>query len=157
VCWACVVLAGCGSSPLAPSTFEPADLGPVVAYLEADPWVHPLLGETLGPWVRRQLSSVRIYLDPTLPADVGARASLTSRELFWPPRNTDLSLTVQAAALIHEARHFEGYLHTCGTAGLQGDKTMEERGAFAIQIVYLEHKGEPSLADWLRRNYIGCH
>lgn len=147
-----VILSAC-SSPIAPTAARPPELDAVFAFMDADPWVHPLLGEPIGLWVRRQLAGVSIHIDPSLSGDVGARANMKTRELFWQPNTLQVR---SASMLLHEARHFQGYRHTCGDFDLAGDRTMDEAGPYAVQIVYLEHAGEPSLAHWLRETYIGC-
>lgn len=158
-----MLASACGQSPFTPSGVEPgaafvvpAVLQPVMEALDAETWIHPLIGEPMGQWVRRNLAG--IVMDDTLPATVGARFDRTTHLLHWQPRDTPATLTVPSlvGVLLHEARHGQGYLHSCGSAALSHDRTMEEGGAFAVQILYLEHETLLHEAAFLRRDYIGC-
>lgn len=158
-----LLASACGQSPFTPSGVKPgtafvvpAVLQPVMEALDAETWIHPLIGEPMGAWVRRNLAG--IVMDETLPASVGGRFDRTTHLLHWQPRDTPATLTITSLVgmLLHEARHGQGYLHSCGSAALSHDRTMDEGGAFAVQILYLEQQQFRDEADRLRQNYIGC-
>jgi hypothetical protein len=56
--------------------------------------------------------------------------------------------------LLHEARHAEGYRHTCPNEA--NDRTLEEGGANAVELLWLEHVGQHDAAAILQRSRIGC-
>lgn len=152
-----LLLAGCGTgnplsaTPTAPTSLTvPIELQPVIAALDADPWIHPLLGEPMGIWVRRYIHTIRF--DDTVTPPNAAHVYLAQRTIGWqaydPVDLTDMPLSV--AMVLHEARHVEGYPHTCGNF----DRTMEEGGAYAVQILYLEHAGYQPAASALRASSI---
>jgi hypothetical protein len=132
----------------------PTDVQTALDLLDADPWVHPLLGQRAGDYVRAHVKAITV--DHTLPPGVGARALLSRKEILWQPV-ADRSVVRAAATLLHEARHFDrNAWHSCGTHDLAGDRSMDEAGPFAIQIVYLEHMGDTYEAQFYRQRYIGC-
>lgn len=150
-------LVGCGSlSPTAPAAVPvqemryPAAFAPVMAALDAETWIHPLIGEPMGTWVRRHTQE--ITFDSTIAPGFIAWA-YPNRTIGWntayvefPAKDIELSV----AYLLHEVRHNQGFAHTCGNF----DRTMQEGGAFAVQILYLEHKGFTAAASALRASSI---
>lgn len=150
--------AACGGNPAGPSSaadaaFPPA-LSPVMSALDADQWRHPLLNARMGDWVRAAVARVDVV---SMADDVGARSIISQRRVEWNPSQSTQGVAWQASLLLHEARHLERRsFHSCGTDPLAGDRTMEEGGAYAVQILYLEHAGATAEAAWLRANFIGC-
>jgi hypothetical protein len=165
-----VVCAGC-SNPIGPTAttsaaasvdplanfvlvgdqFPPA-LQPVVAFLDEDPWVPTWTkGLTLGTYVRTHLRQV--MMDFTMPNGWGAAMSPDNPVLRWHPGHVVPNASIEdiASTLLHEARHFDGYYHSCSPK----DCTVEEEGAYGIQVLYLEHRGRFDLAGGLRRDAIG--
>jgi hypothetical protein len=147
----------CGNQPFAPSgagdafTYPPM-LAPVLAAIDQDPWIHPLLNDRLGSYVRRNLAG--IVLDYSLPAEIGATFNRETHLLHWNPRNTPETMAIVklAGVLLHEARHGEGFRHDCDGR----DRTFTQGGAFAVQILYLEQQQFGNDAAGLRRDWIGC-
>lgn len=147
----------CCASPTAPSTrhnvYGPADIAPILAFLDADDWVHPLLQQPVGVWLRQMLSGVRVWTGGEYPG-AAATVDLSTREIFLRPQNAAQSLTRQASYLIHEARHLDGYAHTCP------DKRRDRElgiGTYAVQLMYLEHMADLGAIEDIRANSIGCN
>ncbi len=148
-----ILYAGC-ANPLAPSAefTYPRELQPVMALLDADPWIHPLIGEPTGRWVRRHVRAIEMS-DRVAPH--GALAHFESGRVLWNPAVTPNTQIVETmvSMLIHEARHLQGFRHTCAN---NNDRTIEEAGAYAVQILWLEHYGWLGQANDLRYYKIGC-
>lgn len=156
-----LLLSACSSSPTSPSTAPaafrfPPEMAPVIRQLDNDPWMHPLLGQSLGTYVRTHVKEIRF--DATIKPPVLAYA-YTDGIIGWqaydplPTYDThDVALSV--GYVLHEARHIQGYRHTCGDD--THDRTFEEGGAWAVHITYLEHAGFPIQADAIRKAFIGC-
>jgi hypothetical protein len=159
-----VLLSACAASPVAPSQqpafYYPPALQPVIALIDRDPWIHPLIGEPAGVWVRRYVRGIEI--DPSLlNVPHGAQYHWERRVILWSPRELDTEFEWRimelAGLLLHEARHGEGYRHTCPD-GIR-DRSMNEGGAFAVQILWLEHWNHSHLnaiAGGYRQYFIGC-
>lgn len=112
-------------------------------------------GVRLGDYVRRQARG-GIIVDPTLRQNVGAIALLDERRILLTPSTAASSTALLAGAILHEARHLEMQRwHSCGKFDGAGDRTMEEGGAYAVHILYLEHVGEMGAANAFRE-FIGC-
>lgn len=156
-----LLLSACTSSPIGPSaqsTFSyPPELAPVIELIDADPWIHPLIGEPSGQWARRYVR--RIELDPALVSEsLRAKYDHGSGVIYWSPQYTptnSMSAQILAGLLLHEARHGQGYRHSCpNKAG--ADRTVEEGGAVAVELAWLEHHALHESAAHLRRSAIGC-
>lgn len=147
---------GC-SNALAPSEQGrfafPPELAPVIDHIDADPWIHPLIGKPAGVWMRQHLRGIR--MDPSRVG--GAVYEYKTGWVLWTP--TDLPGTIEidilASIVLHEARHGAGWRHTCRDT--RGDRTMEEGGAQALQILWLERNGPHHWATYLRETRIGCY
>ena len=163
--WVCaivtVLLSACsGMNPTAPSaTVErafnyPPELAPVIRALDAELWIHPLLGERPGSYVRTHVQQIKFDSTVRPPFLAWAYPGGTVGWQTYNPLSTydtpDVALSV--AYLLHEARHQQGHWHTCGN----NDRTMEEGGAWAVHILYLEHAGYQKVADAVRAAQIGC-
>lgn len=149
-----IFVTGCGQ-PFAPTgagdAFTYPDiLRPAMNALDQDPWIHPLLGEPAGAYVRHNTAG--IVMDASMPANIGATFDRDTHLIHWQPRNTPDTMSVQllASTILHEARHGAGIRHSCDNGH---DRTFEEGGAFAVQILYLNQ--QQVSADWLRP-FIGC-
>src|SRR5688572_5578314 len=167
VCRASVVvlalsIAACSGkgNPGAPTPAEqlrfPPALAPVIRTLDNDSWVHPLLGTSMGAYLRQHVKEIRF--DQTLRPPTLAYAYPTGT-IGWQsydvlPTYDTPDVALSAAYVLHEARHTHGYLHTCGD-GLK-DRTFKEGGAWAVHVLYLEHAGFQAEADWVRKTFIGC-
>jgi len=153
------IVSACGQQPFAPSGAEPGTtfvvptvLQPVMDAIDRDPWIHPLIGEPMGAWVRQNIAG--IVMDASLPATTGATFDRETHLLHWQPRNTPAThgIVKLAGIILHEARHGQGYRHDCDGH----DRAMADGGAFAVQILYLEQQQFSGEAAQLRRDYIGC-
>ena len=156
--------AGCAGapSPLAPNavfaTFDaPPFLASSIALIDADDRPIPIVGEAAGTWLRRTVRGV--IMDPDLPADVRAQCCGPDRLIRWstgwqpdPDRADDARIA--AAILLHEARHAEGYRHTCPDQ--RRDRTFDEGGAWAVHAAWLRHMGDAVTADSITASDIGC-
>src|SRR5215207_4812004 len=97
----CVLCAGCGS-PLAPSEPHefayPPVLQPVLDYLDADAWTHPLLGEPTGQWLRRYVRAIELSGDA---APNAALAHYATNRVLWNPAITPQTqgVAIMAATL----------------------------------------------------------
>jgi hypothetical protein len=150
-----VLCAGC-SNPIGPTAAAapqyPDEIRAVVEFLDTDTWRHPLLrGQRLGDYVRQHVT--RIVVNPAMPDKWSAVMWPGHPILWWNPDLTaaNVGMDKVASALLHEARHFDGYTHTCG----EKDCTLEEGGAYAVQIAYLEHRNQQGYANELRQQKIG--
>jgi hypothetical protein len=148
--------------PLAPDSLPaefvvPTALGPALALLDSDPRPVPLLGLPAGAWVRNRVRG--IVIDHDLPAAVRARCCEEDRMIHWStgwlpdPQNVD-DVRFAAAIIMHEARHAEGYRHTCPDA--RRDRTVEEGGAWAVHAAWLQHAGDTATAGMILAADIGC-
>lgn len=149
-------------SPIAPSwkfadTSVPHVLRPSLALIDLDERPLPFVGEPPGNWFRRTVRGVQI--DHSLPANVRAQCCGSDLVIRWSPgwmpdpANPD-DVRVAAAILIHEARHAEGYRHTCPDQ--RRDRTFDEGGAWAVQASWLRHMGDDRTADSIASLDIGC-
>jgi hypothetical protein len=57
--------------------------------------------------------------------------------------------TVDAAGLVHEARHADGPLHTCGNK----DQTVAEMGAFGVEYLFIVWVADYSAEPQAYRDY----
>lgn len=150
------------ASPTEPGTIQtplvvPDALAPSVALIDADTRVVPFLDEAAGTWFRRHVRGIR--LDPSLPTNVRAQCCGPDRLIRWstswlPDPGDSRDAQVAAAILIHEARHAQGYLHSC--ADQRRDRTFGEGGAWALQSAWLRHRGDVATADLIVNFDIGC-
>jgi hypothetical protein len=158
-------LAACGAvagSPIAPDAgsddwIVPEVLKPAVALIDSDDRAAPFLGEPAGVWLRRVVRGVQI--DSSLPAHVRAQCCGSDRMIRWstgwlPDVNRPDDVRVAAAILVHEARHAQGYRHTCPDQ--RRDRTFNEGGAWAVQAAWLRHMGDHRTADSITAADIGC-
>jgi hypothetical protein len=76
-----------------------------------------------------------------------AEYSTLHREIRYSGYGTPQPAAVMAAVLLHEARHAEGYPHTCQQVY---DQTEAEGGAWAVQVAAFERYGEPDRARVVR-------
>ena len=164
------VLSGCGaSSPVEPSAsaaggvataegfIVPGVLTKSIALIDSDAGVIPLIGQPTGVWLR---STVRgVVIDPSLPHEV--RAQCCDRNGFihwstgWLPDPSDADdVRIAAAIIVHEARHAEGYVHTCPDG--RRDRSFEEGGAWAVHAEWLRRMGDIRTADSITMRDIGC-
>lgn len=176
-----VTLVACGQSPIAPSMTNvapvvplqiaspelavappispvvlfsyPPELQPTIDAMDRDPWVHPITHEPVGVYVRQHIG--RLHYRADHPDDAYANVIIPERRVELNPRSfPTLSIALQIGLLVHEARHIDLQTgHSCGTGS---DRTMEENGAIAVHVVYLEHAGEREAANWYRTFAIGC-
>jgi len=149
--------------PIEPSASDggfsyPEELKPVIEFLDRETWIHPLIGEPFGPWLRKY--TLKIVLDPTIPPAYRAVADHATHVIYWRPdmpNEVNIPIAAKAAIIVHEGRHLQGYRHSC--AGKDGydtsDETMEEGGAVAVHVIFLEHFG---LRNWVEyfKQYVGC-
>jgi len=148
------------NGPSAPTTgalVVPDVLAPSMALLDKDSQPLPYVGEPAGVWVRRLING--IVLDDTLPAGVRAQCCGADRLVRWstawlPDPSSHDDVRVAAALLLHEARHAEGYPHSCPDE--RRDRTVEEGGAWAVHAAWLELAGDVRMAQTIRALDIGC-
>lgn len=160
------IATGCAASgnPLHPdridaaATFDvPAFLLPSLALLDADDRPIPIVGEAAGTWLRRTVRGV--VVDPSIPPSVRAQCCGADRRIRWStgwspdPHNPD-DARLAAGILLHEARHAEGYRHTCPDQ--RRDRTMDEGGAWAVHAAWLRHMGDAVTAETIALFDIGC-
>jgi len=73
----------------------------------------------------------------------------------WISRDPDhlYGLSSLVGLLVHEARHGDGYLHTCAyseeAGGYGDDQTMEEMGAWAVNALYFKWIAEHSDLEYM--------
>jgi hypothetical protein len=164
-------LAGCGSSsssPLEPGDSSAAGLGstPLVVpdvlvksieLIDNDTGIVPQIGEPTGIWLRKAIRG--IVIDPGLPREVRAQCCGKGRVIHWStgwlpdPSNPD-DVRIAAAIIVHEARHAEGYPHTCPDG--RRDRSFEEGGAWAVQAEWLRRMGDVRTANAIAALDIGC-
>jgi hypothetical protein len=130
---------GC-SSPAAPSVPE---YGVAVDARVANAWA---LARTMpaAAWTKGQ--SVAVWLDRLpvvalevrqLPSGISGQYDIAKRTIVVNVDVLASDTAVIAATLLHEARHAEGYDHTCGG----NDRTFNEMGAWAVNALALELLG----------------
>lgn len=158
-------VSACGSvsSPTAP---EPVSAGEWVvpdvltaslALIDSDTRPVPVIGRPAGAWLRETVRGVRI--DASLPSHVRAQCCGSDRMIQWSaawlpnPNNAD-DVRIAAAILVHEARHAEGFRHTCPDQ--RRDRSFEEGGAWAVHSAWLRHMGDNHTADSIATSDIGC-
>lgn len=160
-----VLVAGACAGPTSPSSPAPVseqilrypqELAPVIRKLDNDVWIHPMLGVPMNVYVRRHIREIRFDGALRPPTIAYAYAGGTVGWQTHSPVATYDTPTValEAAYVLHEARHQEGHWHSCGDE--RKDRTFEEHGAWAVHITYLEHQGFQKEADLLRQTFIGC-
>jgi len=151
-------MAGC-SNPISPTVDTskerfPGELQSVVNFLREDSWRHPLLGGmSLAEYVEKHVAQA-VYDPAVAKAGFGAYVLPGDPVLRWSPQHNIANTGMEgiAGSLLHEARHFDGFpTHECG----HRDCSMAEGGAYAVQILYLEHRGLMDVAAGLRRDAIG--
>jgi hypothetical protein len=160
-----LVAAGCSAgaaSPTAPGNVEtefmmPSVLAASQALIDADERPVEFLDEAGGPWMRRTVRGV--VLDSTMPAGVRAQCCGSDRLIHWstgwlPNPSSPHDVRVAAAILVHEARHAEGYRHTCPDQ--RRDRTVDEGGAWAVHAAWLRHMGDNATANSITTLDIGC-
>jgi hypothetical protein len=135
----------------------PDFLAAAVALIDSDTRPVPLLGEAAGPWLRRNVRG--LVIDTSLPANVRARCCGSDRMIRWstgwlPDPGSPHEVRLAAAIIMHEARHAEGYTHTCPDS--RRDRTIEEGGAWAVHATWLRHMGDLTTAGSIERADIGC-
>lgn len=162
---ASVWVAGCSGSRTNPAGPERVDLEwsvpealvPSLELIDSDPRAVPIVNEVAGAWFRRVVRGVAI--DSTLPVHVRARCCGSDRIVRWgtgwiPDPSNPVEVRLAAAILIHEARHAEGYLHTCPDG--RRDRTAAEGGAWAVHAAWLRHMGDDATAGTILASDIGC-
>ena len=121
----------------------PSVLAPSLALIDSDPRPVAMIHEVAGTWIRRQVRGV--VLDETLPASVRAQCCGADRIIHWstgwlPDLASAHDIRVAAAILMHEARHAEGFAHSCPDQ--RRDRTFAEGGPWAVQATWLRHAGD---------------
>jgi hypothetical protein len=162
---AVLTVAGCGAgaaSPTAPGSVDagfvvPDILAPSLALIDADDRPVEFLNEAGGPWIRRTVRGV--VLDANMPAGVRAQCCGSDRLIHWstgwlPNPSSPHDVRVAAAILVHEARHAQGYRHTCPDQ--RRDRTFDEGGAWAVHAAWLRHMGDNATANSISTLDIGC-
>jgi hypothetical protein len=144
---AAFALAGCTVSPVAPQASAP---GPAPTQ-SADPHIEAALslilttpaplpwtgGSAAAWWAHTGVTGIKVQ---SLSADGSIRAQCcTGGEITVDPTSLTLTPVELAAVLMHEARHAEGYRHTCGSM----DQSFAEGGAWAVSAMAYEWLGEP--------------
>jgi hypothetical protein len=135
----------------------PRELAPSLALIDSDPGIVAFLGEPAGTWLRRHVRGVRV--EPALPANVRARCCEGDLLIQWstgwfPDLANPKDVRAAAAILLHEARHAQGFLHTCPDQ--RRDRTYGEGGAWAVQSAWLRHMGDTTTAASIETFDIGC-
>jgi hypothetical protein len=142
---ASIALAGCAVSPLAPAPSAPAPTQSSDPHIEAAlnlilttskplPWTG---GSGADWWAHTGVTGIKVQ---SLSADGSIRAQCcTDGEITLDPASLTLTPVELAAVLMHEARHAEGYRHTCGSM----DQSFAEGGAWAISAMTYEWLGAP--------------
>ena len=123
------------------------------------PWTdRPMLG-----WFVRAAKGVRFeysdYSHYSLEEEVIVIRSNPEMAMYedghWISRDPDhlYGLAGLVGLLVHEARHGDGYFHTCAydeAAGAYGDdQTMEEMGAWAVNALYFKWIAEHSDVEYM--------
>jgi hypothetical protein len=135
----------------------PAALEASIALIDSDLRPVPIINESAGAWLRRQIKGV--VLDSALPSGVRAQCCGADRIVHWstewmPDPASSHDVRVAAAILIHEARHAEGYRHSCPDQ--RRDRTFDEGGPWAVHATWLRHAGDERTADSITVWDIGC-
>ena len=162
---AILVASGCSAgaaSPTAPGSVDAEFVVPDVlvaslALIDADDRPVEFLNEAGGPWIRRTVRGV--VLDSNMPAGVRAQCCGSDRLIHWstgwlPNTSSPHDVRVAAAIMVHEARHAQGYRHTCPDQ--RRDRTFDEGGAWAVHAAWLRHMGDPATANSISTLDIGC-
>jgi hypothetical protein len=74
---------------------------------------------------------------------------------YWISRDEDhlYGLAGLVGLLVHEARHAEGYLHTCAydeaAGGFTDDQTIDEMGAWAVNLLFFKWIAEHSDIEYM--------
>jgi len=150
------------ASPTSPASVMPTFSVPGVlarslALIDSDPRAVPFLNDAAGPWLRRNVRGV--VLDGSLPDGARAQCCGSDRLIRWstgwlPDPDNPHDVRVAAAILIHEARHAEGYSHSCPDH--RRDRTFAEGGAWAVHSAWLRHAGDETTANSIATADIGC-
>lgn len=151
------------ASPLAPAAVlaplvVPSELAPALALIDSDERRAPFLDDTAGAWFRRHVRGVQI--DASLPSNIRAQCCGPDRIIHWstgwfPDPDNPGDVRAAAAILIHEARHAQGFPHSCPDH--RRDRTYDEGGAWAVHSAWLRHMGDQATAESIATYDIGCH
>jgi hypothetical protein len=155
---ASVALTGCTVSPVAPASSAPAPTQSSDPHIEAAlqlilttstplPWTG---GSAADWWAHTGVTGITVQ---PISADGSIRAQCcTNGEITIDPTSLTLTPVELAAVLMHEARHAEGYPHTCGSM----DQSFAEGGAWAISAMTYEWLGAPDRGAIVRAHEF-CH
>ncbi len=111
----------------------------------------PWTDQTLYGWFISNIDTIRFRNDipnsfccePAHAVNLVTSLFALDTDRWLQPGDWDENVQSLMVLLIHEARHSEGYYHTCGTR----DQTLAEMGAFGVQYwtyVWLAYHSDPA-------------
>lgn len=150
---ALTLVAGACASPLEPTSSHPskgieidARMQPawnLARTLPAQSWTR---GKSVAEWLDGlPITAIRVEPLNGITADY----NLVTHVIRVNSQSQFPSLEPLAAVLLHEARHADGFMHTCGN----NDQTFSELGAWAVQVLALDAFNRPDISTVIRAHH----